>query len=112
KDKWLYQTRMDATHETLALVELLRKAWTSNKIQDPTQVGLTLADLMPIGRMTLSIFEPDNCRHRLATAVDTLNEKFGKNTILPAGLMSAKESAEERIAFQKVELFDEGRARV
>ncbi len=109
KDKWLYQTRMDATHETLALVELMRKAWTSNQIHDPTQVGLTLADLMPIGQMTLSIFEPDNCRHKLATTVDTLNEKFGKNTILPAGIMAARESAQERIAFEKVELFDEGR---
>lgn len=106
--KWVHEAKFEPTHETLKLVELLQSCWEDNKIFEPIQVGLTLSDLLPAGQLTFSVFEKDNSRHQLATTVDALNDKFGKNTILPAGLVKAKDSAEERIAFQKVALFDEG----
>ncbi|MGI8923802.1 MAG: DNA polymerase Y family protein [Fimbriimonadales bacterium] len=110
KEEWVHKVKVEATSETLVLVEILQEAWASNPIEDPTQVGLTFYDLEPAAERTPSIFDRDNDRHKLASAVDVLNAKFGKNAILPAGVLAAKDSAEERIAFQKTSLFDEGPA--
>jgi DNA polymerase-4 len=106
--KWDHQTRIKPMRETIAIIQLLQEAWKTNGIEEPTQVAVTFGDLEAAGQMTFSIFEEDNSRNRLATAVDKLNSRFGKNTILPASVVRAKETAEERIAFRKVELFDEG----
>ncbi|MBA3726176.1 MAG: DNA polymerase [Armatimonadetes bacterium] len=110
KEKWVHKCKVEATCETLVLVEILQEAWANNPIEDPRRVGLTLFDLDPAVERTPSIFDRDNDRQTLAGAVDALNAKFGKNAILPAGVLAAKDSAEERIAFQKTSLFDEGPA--
>jgi DNA polymerase-4 len=107
-EPWFYQERHKPTCDTIAIIDRLHAAWPSNPIKSPTQVALTFSELVPTGQMTLSMFDEDNSRLRLAGAVDKLNERFGRNTILPAGLVRARDSAEERIAFQKVSLFDEG----
>jgi DNA polymerase-4 len=107
--KWEHKLRAEPTHETLFLVERLQEAWHACEVEDPYQVGLALGDLVRTEERTPSMFDKDNDRHRLAQAVDGLNAKFGKNSILPAGALRSKDAAEERIAFQKTSLFDEGK---
>jgi hypothetical protein len=43
-------------------------------------------------------------------AVNPINQKFGKNSIYIAAGQSANDTAEEKIAFVKTTLFDEGPA--
>ncbi len=42
--------------------------------------------------------------------MDAINLKFGKNTVCIAAGHPAKDTAEEKIAFTKTELFQEGKA--
>lgn len=106
KEKWKHEVKTEPIYDTLAVIEHLKDAWPSCKINEPMQVGVNFSSLVPAEQMTLSIFAEENTRNALAEAVDELNGRFGKNTVLPAGLLEAKETAEERIAFQKVSLFD------
>jgi hypothetical protein len=69
---------------------------------------VTFTELTPAIETTPSMFDADNYRSELSKVVDGINDKFGRNSILPAGLMKHRTAAEERIAFQKTELFEEG----
>lgn len=107
-DRWDLAGRCEPTHDTIRFVTILQEAWGDCKIHNPSQVAITFSELVPAVETTPSIFDTDNYRSDLSKVVDTLNDKFGRNTILPAGLMKHRTAAEERIAFQKTELFDEG----
>lgn len=71
--------------------------------------AITFYDLRTIEAVTPSLFDEERDRSELNTAVDVLNQKFGKNTIYIAGMRSARDAAEERIAFNKTWLFKEGK---
>lgn len=108
KERWETQIRLGTTQDTIALIEALRSAWPDNEIKEPMKVSVALYDLIPVGQMSLSLFEGDNRRNRLALTVDSVNARFGKHSVLPAGVFEARNTAPERIAFQKTSLFDEG----
>ena len=107
-EHWESQIRMAPTHDTLKMIEILRERWHQNQIAEPNKVGVVLYDLMYDNQTTLSLFEQDNSGERLSLAVDKMNMKYGKHRVLPAGLVKAKETASEKIAFQKTSLFSEG----
>lgn len=107
-DRWEHVGRCEPTHDTIFYIDVLQRAWKDCKITNPTQVAITFSELVPHVATTPSMFDRDNSRSDLSKVVDTLNDKYGRNTILPAGLMKHRTAAEERIAFQKTELFDEG----
>lgn len=107
-ERWESQVRMAPTHDTLKMIEILRERWPQNNIQNPNKVSVVLYDLMYDSQTTMSLFEPDNSGERLSVAVDKMNAKYGKHRVLPAGLVKAKETASEKIAFQKTTLFSEG----
>ena len=70
---------------------------------------MTFNDLLVAEGVTLSLFEQEEMpRIQLNQAVDRVNQQFGKNSIYLAAMHRAKDTAEERIAFQKTSLFDEG----
>jgi hypothetical protein len=60
--------------------------------------------------ITRPLFEHANKLHALGGAVDAINQRFGKNTVYIAAGQAANDTAEERIAFVKTTLFDEGPA--
>lgn len=106
---WDAHTRLSPTHDSVRINSEAMRLWEKRDFDVPTQVGLTFRELLPLEQVTFSLFEegqPDN--ERLNQAVDVINHKFGKNTIYIAGMHQAKDTAEERIAFQKTSLFDEG----
>jgi DNA polymerase-4 len=107
-EKWEHVGNCEPSHDTLLFIGILQSAWSQCRIGNPVQVAVTFTNLVPYIETTPSIFDLDNYRSDLSRVVDVLNEKFGKNTILPAGLLKHRGAAEERIAFQKTELFDEG----
>ena len=63
---------------------------------------------MPESAITPSLFAASNQRQELGLAVDRINNRFGKNSVYIAAGHAARNSAEEKIAFTKVEMFTEG----
>ena len=65
--------------------------------------------LFEADEVTPSLFDDTVGRARASRAVDGVNQKFGKNSILLANTVHAKDTAPERIAFDKTALFSEGK---
>ena len=55
-------------------------------------------------------FAPTRERSKFNEAIDEVNQKFGKNKVYLAGMEHAKDTADEKIAFQKTWLFSEGKS--
>lgn len=106
---WQAHVRMDPTSDTITVNEEFLKKWEGRDFERPRQVGLTFTDLVPAEGVTPSLFDGAVQRGHLNKAVDTVNQKFGKNSIYLAGMHKAKDSGDEKIAFNKVSLFKEGK---
>nr|HMS56288.1 hypothetical protein [Fimbriimonadaceae bacterium] len=85
------------------------RAWESRDFERPLGVGICFTHLCSADQVTPSLFDDTGERAKLNSAVDTVNQKFGKNTIYLAGMEQAKDSADEKIAFNKTWLFSEGK---
>ena len=106
---WKAHTRMDATSDTIKINEEFLELWAGRDFSRPRNVGVTFTDIVPAHGVTPSLFEDVAERNRLNAAVDSVNQRFGKNTIYLAGMQGAKDSGDEKIAFNKTWLFSEGK---
>jgi DNA polymerase IV len=109
KKGWKSLVQLEPTADTVAMNDQFLEAWASRDFEGPIAVGVTFFDLSEEQAVTPSLFEKAGDRRLLNTAVDDINRRFGKNTIYLAGMERAKDTAEEKIAFNKTWLFDEGK---
>lgn len=109
RKSWHDQARLDATNDTVAINELFLRLWAKRDFESPFQVGVAFTNLTKAGGTTPSLFEDTLQRDRLNQAVDSVNQKFGKNSIFLAGMQGGLDAAPERIAFHKTDLFSEGK---
>lgn len=91
------------------LVEGLQKLWAQRPVgtdfEKPFFIGVTLSELVPDQLHTLSLFsslEPELRRNRISSTMDTLNKKYGTDTLCFAGMLLAKAAAPTRIAFTSI----------
>ncbi len=106
---WESHIKLPPTQDTVTLNEFFLKAWEKRDFVQPRKVGVTFTGLRIAEQVTPSLFDPNYDRMLLNRAVDTVNQKFGKNTIFLAGMVHARDSADEKIAFNKTWLFQEGK---
>lgn len=106
--EWHVHMRLPPSQDTVTFNDHLMRAWEDRSFAKPMKVGVVFTDLREPEEVTESLFDPARTRSQLNSAVDIVNRKFGKNKIYLAGMERAKETAEERIAFNKTELFSEG----
>ncbi len=106
---WKAHTRLDGTSDTITMNEEFFKLWETRDFVKPRNVGITFTDIMPADGVTPSLFGGAAERGKLNSAVDIVNQKFGKNSIYLAGMQQAKDSGDEKIAFNKTWLFSEGK---
>lgn len=106
---WQSHVRLDPTNDTITINEEFLRLWETRDFERPLRVGLTFTDLVSTEHVTPSLFEGAVQRAHLNQAVDRVNQKFGKNTVYLAGMQTTKDSASEKIAFNKVWLFSEGK---
>ena len=106
---WSTHVKLPPTQDTLTINEYFLEAWEKRDFSQPRKVGVTFTNLRKPEHVTPSLFDPTYDRALLNRAVDTVNQKFGKNTIYLAGMVHAKDSASEKIAFGKTSLFQEGK---
>ncbi len=106
---WSVRVKLPPTQDTVTLNQYFLEVWPEHDFVRPKSVGVTFHDLREAEQVTPSLFDPTMDRAHLSEAVDEINQKFGKNTIYLAGMEKAKDSADEKIAFNKTWLFSEGK---
>jgi DNA polymerase-4 len=106
---WEAHAALPPTQDTVTMNEALLRLWPGHDFVRPRGVGVVLSRLKERTGVTPSLFEETQDRADLMSAVDTVNKKFGKNSVFIAGMEKAKNSAEEKIAFNKTWLFQEGK---
>jgi len=105
---WKADGHFDATQDTLHFTHVLNQLWQGRprELQGaaPLQVGIVLEQLVAPGQHTPDLFadprEPD--RRRLFSAMDELNQTFGKNSVYFGGAHGATDYAPMRIAFTRI----------
>lgn len=106
---WSARVKVSPTQDTIKLNAAFLEAWEGRDFSRPRGVGVTFYELKPRDEVTFSLFDEEEDRTKLNSAVDEMNQKFGKNSIYLAGMHGAKNTAKEKIAFNKTWLFSEGK---
>lgn len=109
KKSWSAKVKLPPTQDSVTLTDSFLKLWQDRDFDSPRGVGVTFFELRTAEQFTPSLFESTEDRSKLSHAVDAVNRKFGKNTVYIAGMDKAKDTAEEKIAFNKTWLFNEGK---
>ena len=106
---WHADCIMPPTQDTMRMNQAFLEAWEHRTFSRPKQVSVVFTNLASAGAVTPSLFEDVADHAELNKAVDSINQRFGKNKIIFAGMHHARNSAPERIAFNKTWLFSEGK---
>ncbi len=105
---WGGDRHFNETQDTLHFTHALNELWTGRphalQTRAPLQVGVILHHLLAGQLHTPDLFEADKERTRtkLLSAVDNLNQTFGKNAVYFGGAHGATAYAPMRIAFTRI----------
>ncbi len=102
---WGRDGQFAETQDTVIFIRALESLWLDRPPRrglKPLAVGMVLHGLVHESEHTGTLFDDEDARHRLHTAIDQLNLKFGKNTVYFAGAHQARDSAPMRIAFNHI----------
>jgi DNA polymerase-4 len=107
---WAVWTKVTPLQDTVSVVERFNELWEERTFQGlPMSAAVTFAGLHYLDEVTPSLFDDTARKSAASLAVDRLNKRMGKNSILLANAVRAKDTAPERIAFTKTSLFSEGK---
>ena len=109
RKSWNAKIKLPPTQDSVTLTEAFHRVWQDRDFEAPRTVGVTFYELRTAEEFTPSLFDPTEDRAKLSHAVDAVNRKFGKNSVFIAGMDKVKHTAEEKIAFNKTWLFNEGK---
>ena len=99
---WAVKRRLTACADTWTLLSALSAIW-EHPFPSVKQVAVVLYDLMPNSQVTLPLFGEDARRLTAARAADGINQKYGRGTLSMASVLAVKHTAEDKIAFGKIE---------
>lgn len=103
---WQMESAVSPTDNTLRLIEALEAFWQHypKTKHEPYAVGVSFSGLVTADEVARDLFqiEPLENEKKLNKAIDTLNLKFGKNTIYFGGAHEALKDAPMRIAFNHI----------
>ena len=103
---WRMETKFVHTHDTLTLLEVLRRGWEQRPresgYEKPFFVAITFGDLLLESDLQQTLFGDPGQRGELSRTMDKLNLKYGHTTLHFAGMLPARESAPTRIAFTQI----------
>ena len=106
---WSVDCPLPPTQDTMRMNDELLRVWPSRDFKRPRGVSITFTHLSEQSGFTPSLFEPIVDHSRIDGAIDDINQRFGKNKIFIAGMQRSRNTAPERIAFNKTWLFSEGK---
>jgi len=106
---WSRQMPLIECQDNQTLIEGLQQLWAQRPqgagYEKPFYTGIALGNLVPDHLHTLSLFsglESESRRARIATTMDSLNQKYGTNTVMAASMLLAGAAAPTRIAFTSI----------
>ena len=99
---WAAKRRLTTCSDTWTLMSVLSAIW-EHPFPVVKQVGVVLYDLLPDAQVTLPLFGEEARRLTAARAVDRINGKYGRGTLSMASVLAVKHTAEDKIAFGKIE---------
>lgn len=103
---WSLDSAISATDNTLTLIQALETflQYYPNTKHEPYAVGVSFSSLVTPEEAARDLFQtaPLENEKKLNKAIDTLNLKFGKNTIYFGGAHQALKDAPMRIAFNHI----------
>lgn len=103
---WQKESAVSPTDNTLRLIEALETFMQQYPKTDaePYAVGVSFSGLVTADEVARDLFQiaPLESEKKLNRAIDTLNAKFGKNTIYFGGAHEALKDAPMRIAFNHI----------
>lgn len=106
---WSEESRIPPTQDAISLAPIIERLWTGRDFSQPTQASITFTGLQKGPDGTPSLFEEPKDFAELGHAVDRVNNKFGKHSVYLASIHRSKDTASEKIAFNKTWLFSEGK---
>jgi len=109
ENPWSVNISLPCSNDAVLITERAMQEWRKYPTAHPMKVGITFSDLTNRAETTPSLFDEVNQREDHGLAVDRVNQKFGKNSVFIASTIHSKSHATEKIAFQKTELFSEGK---
>jgi len=108
-ESWSAEMRLLECQDNATLIGALRKLWSERPqgaaYRQPFFLSVVLSGLVPEARHTLTLFDAQDGsegRQRLAETMDTLNHKYGMQTLAPATMLTAFKAAPTRIAFHSI----------
>jgi DNA polymerase-4 len=103
---WQKESALSPTDNTLRLIEALETFMQHypKTTAEPYAVGVSFSGLVTADEVARDLFQiaPLESEKKLNQAIDTLNMKFGKNTIYFGGAHEALKDAPMRIAFNHI----------
>ncbi|PWB44135.1 MAG: DNA polymerase [Rhodocyclales bacterium] len=101
KSSWGRQAQFEPTSDTLRLLDVLEGLWREfpDKGLAPLAVAVTLSRLDAQGHHPRSLFDEGHSHDKLNAIIDSLNLRYGKNTLYFGGAHAALHAAPMRIAF-------------
>lgn len=106
---WSVGARIAPSQDAISMSKTINRLWADREFSQPNQVGITFYDLNKSLYTTPSLFENTKDFAKLGHIVDSVNDKFGKNSVYLAAIHKARNHASEKIAFSKTTLFSEGK---
>ena len=106
EEGWRGSIALGLCQDTLTIIEAFRDLWRWRPQGDrPTQVAVTLYNLVPDSSISLPLFPAEQQRIALSRTMDQLNHKFGANTIYFGAIHHVQNAAPTRIAFTNIPNF-------
>lgn len=103
EEGWSGSIALGWCQDTLTMIEAFHELWRRRPVgRRPTQVAVTLYELVPGSSVSLPLFDADERRIALARTVDQLNERFGVNAVYFGGIHEVRQTAPTRIAFNHI----------
>lgn len=88
--------------DTPTMLESLGRLWTARPAGVPVQVGVTLHELVAPESLSPPLFGGERRRDSLSRAMDTVNARFGANTVYTSTIHEARHTGDGGIAFTYV----------
>lgn len=100
--RWKAECGFPETQDTRGLVEAFVRLWAGRPGGSALCVGVTLHELVPRASAVPPLFESRRRDHRLAQAMDLVNDRFGRDAVYMGGMHGARSSAPMRISFNSI----------
>ncbi|MBI1346958.1 DNA polymerase [bacterium] len=101
-DHWHKSLRVPLCQDTLTLLQATGELWSQRPPGRLLKVGVTFQEIVADQNASPSLIEDDRKRRALSSAMDSLNARFGNQSVYFGGMHGYEGSSSTRIAFHAI----------